>query len=140
MFYGLFPDYLFGFFRAGGENTIHPLFYGSTILKSNGLFLAEPSNFSQITALGILIEVLEFRRPRYLIAMALGFLVAHSGTGLLILLLFLPLAGLRDPRAGLASLSVVMAAFGFIAIGVVDSSAYVDRVGEFKSTRASGFF
>jgi hypothetical protein len=90
MFYGIVPDFLLEYQYAGGENTVHALSEGSHILKSNGLFLGEPSNFSQITAIGILIEVLEFRRPRYLLVMALGFLVAYSGTGIMTLLLFLP--------------------------------------------------
>src|SRR5262249_36853422 len=55
MFYGMVPDFLWGFYNSGGENTIIPL--GASLIKSNGLFLAEPSNFSQMTALGILIEV-----------------------------------------------------------------------------------
>lgn len=137
-FYGLVPDFLFGYFNAGGVNTIHPLFQGSAILKSNGLFLAEPSNFSQITALGILIEVLEFRRPRYLLGMALGFLVAYSGTGLM-LLGFLPLAGLRHSRAGLSALLIIMFALALFATGVIDPSAFLQRTGEFEDPDASAF-
>ncbi len=139
MFYGIVPDFLFGFFYAGGENTIHTLYEGSAILKSNGLFLGEPSNFSQITALGILIEVLEFRRPKYLLIMALGFLVAYSGTGLMILLLFLPLAGLRHRRAGLSALVVVMFALGLFAMGVIELSVFSSRVGEFQDPHSSAF-
>jgi hypothetical protein len=139
MFYGMVPDFLFGLFYAGGENTIHPLFYGSSILKSNGIFLQEPSIFSQITALGILIEVLKFRRPRYLLVMTLGFLVAYSGTGLALLLLFLPLAGLRHGRAGFSALFVAMFALGLFATGIIDFSAFTSRVGEFQDPRASAF-
>jgi hypothetical protein len=138
MFYGIVPDLLFGFFNAGGANTIHPLFQGSAILKSNGLFLAEPSSLSQLTAFGILIEILEFRRPRYLLGMALGFLVAYSGTGLMVLF-FLPLAGLRDARAGVAALLVVMFALGLFATGMIDASAFLDRAGEFQDTHSSAF-
>jgi hypothetical protein len=112
---------------------------GQRIIKSTGLFLPEPSEFSQMTALGILIEVLEFRRPRYLLVLALGFLVAYSGTGLMLLLIFLPLAGLRHGRAGLSALFVVMFMLGLIATGIIDLSAFTDRVGEFQDTRSSGF-
>jgi hypothetical protein len=112
---------------------------GSSLLKSNGIFLAEPGNLSQITAIAILIEVLEFRRPRYLLVMVLGFLMAYSGTGLMILLLFLPLAGLRHGRAGLSVVLVVMFALGLFATGIVDLSAFLSRAGEFEQTRASGF-
>jgi hypothetical protein len=138
-FYGILPDFLFGVERAGALNTIRMLEGSSSLIKSNGIFLGEPSTLSQITALGILIEVLVFRRPRYLLVMALGFLVAYSGTGLMILLLFLPLAGLRDGRAGLSALLVVMFVLGLFATGIIDPSAFVSRVGEFEDTRASGF-
>jgi hypothetical protein len=138
-FYGMVPDFLFGYFNSGAVNTLHPLFPGSTILKSNGLFFEEPSTFSQITALGILIEVLEFRRPRYLLIMALGFLVAYSGTGLMLLLLFLPLAGLRHGKAGFSALLVVMFALGLFATGIIDLSAFTSRVGEFQNNGGSAF-
>jgi hypothetical protein len=138
MFYGLVPDFLLGFFYAGGENTIHPLFEGSSILKSNGLFLTEPSALSQITATGILIEVLEFGRPLCLLIMALGFLVAYSGTGLFILA-FLPLAGLRDRKAGFSVVLVVLCALALFATGIIDLSQFSDRVGEFSDPNASGF-
>jgi hypothetical protein len=137
MFYGVVPDFLLGFYNSGGENTIVPLV--GHLIKSNGLFLSEPSTLSQVAALGILIEVLEFRRPRYLLAMIPGFLLAYSGTGMMILLLFLPLACLRDRRAGLAALLVVMSAFGLSAAGVIDLSFFQGRVGEFENTKASGF-
>jgi hypothetical protein len=138
-FYGIVPDFLFGYFYAGTVNTIHPLYYGSSILKSNGIFLEEPSTLSQIMALGILIEVLEFRRPRYLLIMTLGFLVAYSGTGLILLLLFLPLAGLRHGRAGFSALFVAMCALGLFATGIIDLSAFTSRVGEFRYNGGSAF-
>jgi hypothetical protein len=136
-FYGIVPDPLFEYARNGGQSTIREL--GNGLIKSNGIFLAEPSALSQITALGILIEVLEFRRPGFLLVLALGFLVACSGTGLMLLLLFLPLAALRNGKAGLSALLVVAFALGLLAIGVVDLSAFLSRIGEFHDTRASGF-
>jgi hypothetical protein len=138
MFYGIVPDFLFAAFNSGGTNTIHPI-EGSSLLKSNGIFLAEASNLSQITALGILIEVLEFRRLRYLLVMVLGFLMAYSGVGVMVLLLFLPLAGLRHGRAGLSALFVVIFALGLFATGIIDLSVFLARTGEFEDTHSSGF-
>jgi hypothetical protein len=103
------------------------------------MFLAEPSFLSQFTALGILVEVLEFRRPRCLLVMSLGFLVAYSGTGSMLLLIFLPLAGLRHSRAGLSALLVVVFILGLFATGIIDLSAFTDRVGEFDAPGSSGF-
>jgi hypothetical protein len=136
-FYGIVPDILFADPYAGAQ--ADPRNLGNGIIKSNGIFLAEPSFLSQITALGVLIEVLEFHRPRYLLVITLGFLVAYSGTGLMLLLLFLPLAGLRDGKAGLYAVLVVMFVLGLFATGIIDLSAFTSRVGEFEDTRSSGF-
>jgi hypothetical protein len=138
MFYGIVPDFLAGVFNGIGVNTVHPLFPGSSILKSNGLFLTEPSTLSQITAIGILIEVVEFGRPRCLFVMSLGFLVAYSGTGLFILA-FLSLAGLRDRKAGFSVVLVVLCATALFATGVIDLSQFSDRIGEFNDPNASAF-
>ena len=135
-FYGIVPDFLLDPSRDQGTGAPRGF---NGLIKSNGLFLAEPSIFSQITALGILIEILEFSRPRYLLVMVLGFLVAYSGTGLMLLLIFLPLAGLRHGRAGLSALLVVIFVVGLVASGIIELSAFTSRIGEFEDTKASGF-
>ena len=137
MFYGIVPDILLH--AATDQATSGRVRTVGDLLKSNGIFLAEPSTLSQITSLGILIEVLEFRRPRYLLVIALGFLVAYSGTGLMLLLLFLPLAGLRQGRAGLSALFVVMFMLGLFATGIIDLSVFTSRIGEFEDPHSSGF-
>jgi hypothetical protein len=137
-FFGIVPDFLFASFYTDRANTIIPITAGSSLIKSNGIFLVEPSGMSQIAALGILIEILEFQRPRYLLLLALGLLLAYSGTGLMILILFLPLAGLGR-KAGLPALLVLIFAFGLFMTGIIDSSAFFSRAGEFENTRASGF-
>jgi hypothetical protein len=133
-FYGIFPNFLFGSALVDRNDFGPP-----THFRSNGIFLTEASFLSQMTALGILIEVLEFRRPRYLLVLALGFLLAYSGTGLMILLVFLPLTGLREGRAGLSALFVVIFALGLVATGIIDLSAFSGRISEFEDTRTSGF-
>ena len=135
-FYGLVPDIFLDPVRDQGS--LGARTFGN-LIKSTAIFLSEASALSQITALGILIEVLEFGRPRYLLVMALGFLVAYSGTGLLLLLIFLPLAGLRHGRAGLSALFVIMFVVGLFATGIFDLSAFTSRVSEFQETHSSGF-
>jgi hypothetical protein len=137
VFYGTVPDFLLNSAHDQASNEART--FGSGIIKSNGFFLAEPSTLSQITALGILIEVLEFHRPRYLVVMALGFLVAYSGTGLITLLLFLPLAGLRNSRAGLSAFMIVVFTLGLLVTGIIDLSAFTSRVDEFDTVNSSGF-
>jgi hypothetical protein len=136
-FFGLVPDALLEFGRSGGWTTVREL--GNGLIKSNGIFLTEPSALSQMTALGILIEVLEFRRWRYLFVLALGFLVAYSGTGLMLLLFFLPLSGLHHGKAGLAAMVVGAFTLALLATGIIDPAVFLSRVGEFQDTRASGF-
>ena len=136
MFYGIFPDFLL---PATHWNTIHTTEAGSSLLKANGIFLQEPGTFSQVMALGLLIEVLEFRRPRYLMVMALGFLLAYSGTGLMMLALFLPLASLHHRRVALAVFLVTIFGLGLFATGILDAHLFLDRTGEFTTTGTSGF-
>jgi hypothetical protein len=135
-FYGIVPDFLTSDFASYWSGDIRNF---SGIIKSTGMFLSEPSIFSQVTALGILIEVLEFRRPRYLLVIALGFLVAYSGTGLMLLLIFLPLAGLRHGRAGLSALLVVVFILGLFATGIIHLSVFTSRISEFNDMNSSGF-
>ncbi len=134
-FYGVFPKFLF----TDRENTIIPVAAGSHLIKSNGIFLEEPSALSQIAALGILIEVLEFHRLRYILLLALGLLLSYSGTGLMLLLVFLPVASIVYRSARLTALLLIIFAFALIASGSIDLSAFTSRVGEFENTRASGF-
>jgi hypothetical protein len=107
--------------------------------RANGIFLSEASSLSQISALGILVEILTFRRPGYLIVLTLGFLVSYSGTGSLVLLLFLPLAGLSNDKASLPVLLVVIFALGLLATGIIDSYALTNRVYELQSPGSSGY-
>jgi hypothetical protein len=135
-FYGLVPDIFLD--PVHDQGSLGARTFGN-LIKSTAIFLGEASALSQITALGILVEVLEFGRPRYLVVMALGFVVACSGTGLLLLLLFLPLAALRHGRAGLSALLVVIFVAGVGTTGIIDLSAFTSRIGEFEDTGSSGF-
>ena len=142
MFYGIFPDSVLPLNGVGGRgeaNTMGTLSAAGGLLKSNGIFLGEASEMSQIAALGILIEILEFRRPRYLIMLTLGFLLAYSGTGITILLVSLPLAFLANRKAQPALMLVVLFAFGLLAAGVINLSTFTTRIGEFQENGSSGF-
>ncbi len=136
-FYGIIPDFLLSDPEAVGMHDPR-LTYGG-IIQATGLFLPEPSALGQITAFGILIEILEFRRPRYLLVMAIGFLLAYSGTGLMLLLLFLPLTSLHRKEAALSALFVVILVVGLVATGIIDLANFTSRVSEFKYTNSSGF-
>jgi hypothetical protein len=138
-FFGIIPDYLLASYSIGGVNTIIPITEGSSLIKSNGIFLTEPSTLSQIMALAILIEILEFRRSPYLFLLAFGFLLSYSGTGLMTLLLCLPFTGLVHRGAIFYVLLGIMFVVGLSVTGIVDLSVFVSRTGEFEDTRGSGF-
>jgi hypothetical protein len=136
MFFWVFPDSLLPF--HAGVNTMGIV--GAAGLKqANGIFLGEASILSQMAALAILIEVLEFRRPRFLIVLTIGFLLAYGGTGASILLISLPLAFIHNRRVQLPLLLVSLFAVGLFATGVIHLSAFTSRLGEFEDTRLSGF-
>jgi hypothetical protein len=142
MFFGIFPDSVLPVNGMGGRtgvNTMGTLSAAGGVLKSNGIFLEEAAEMSQIAALGILIEILEFRRPRYLIMLTLGFLLAYGGTGSTILLVSLPLAFLANRKAQPPLMLVGLFAFGLLAAGVFDLSTFTSRIGEFEDTHSSGF-
>jgi hypothetical protein len=129
MFFGIIPDSLL----------THPGESVEAGVKSNGIFLLEASYMSQIGALGILVEILEFRRPRYLLVLTLAFLLAYGGSGLSILLLSLPLAAFVNPKAQLPAIVVTLFALVLFATGFIHLSMFTSRLGEFENTGSSGF-
>jgi hypothetical protein len=129
MFFGIFP----------GSMLLHTWGGIASGQKINGIFLDESSTMSQIAALGIIVEVLGFRRPRYLLLITLAFLLAYSGTGITILLVGLPLALLMDRRAQLPVLVIGLSACVLLTIGIIHLSGFTSRLGEFEDTHTSGF-
>jgi hypothetical protein len=137
MFFGIFPNAVLPS-SGGGANTMGIIGPGG-LHKSNGIFLTEASVMSQIAAVGILIEIIEFRRPRYLIVLTLGLLVAYTGTGLTVLLVGLPLAFLMNRRVQLPVLLIGLFACVLLTMGIIQLSTFTSRLGEFENTHASGF-
>lgn len=72
------------------------------LLKSNGFFLAEPSTFSQLMAVAFTIELVGFRRARFLALFITGLLLSFSGTGWIVLETFLLALMASRGRQGLA--------------------------------------
>lgn len=134
-----FADHVPQQFLLNGFNTVIPLRWDSPILKSNGFFFVEPSTFSQYLALAAVFELLfrgmTARLAVYLIALPTSF----SGTGLLLLIVMIPLVLLyrRDFRA-IAGLGLL----GAIALATGDFwhlDALLARTGEFGSTDSSAY-
>ncbi len=125
-----------------GYNLRIPLGVGHA-LKSNGFFLLEPSMMSQFMALGLIIEILAFRRPLFLALFVVGMLLSFSGTGWIVLASFIVAASLSLGwrGVGLAAATVVLLALvltvGWFLFPAV-AHALADRANEFSQPGTSG--
>ena len=114
-----------------------------SLLKSNGFFLVEPSVMSQFMAMGIIIEVLYFRRVIWLIVLGLALVLAESGTGILVLAAFVVAVALRLGLRGVL-LAVFMLLFAVVLAGIVSlavpevADIAQGRLGEFSTQGTSG--
>lgn len=109
------------------------------IVKSTGLWLLEPSHLSQLMAVALIVEVAWFRRPAVLAALAAGLLLAFSGTGVVLLAVFLPvlLIGSGRGRWLVAGLVLLLPALWALA-DTFPVDYFLARLGEFASPQASG--
>jgi hypothetical protein len=122
-----------------GYNVIIPLSYGDNVMRSNGVFFLEPSFFSQFLGLAVVIELLGARRATRLLLFAGAMLVCYSGTGLLLVFVFLPWILMRRGNASVIFAMGVLAIVLSLAGGVIDLDTLTGRVSEFSSTESSGF-
>jgi hypothetical protein len=122
-------------FLLDGYNTTYPIAYGEALLKPNGMFLLEPSFFSQMIALGLLSELVFFRRKWRMILFVIGLGASFSGTGIIILLLALIFIGSARAILGFALLAAILIA-AISALGYGD--IYLARATETSDSRSSG--
>jgi hypothetical protein len=129
----LLPERLF----VPGFNLVIPVSGG--IVKSTGLWLLEPSILSQLMAIGIVVELARFRRPLVLATLVTGLGLAFSGTGLMLLVVFLPLLLIAGGLGGWLVVGLALAALAVWAFAdVFPISYFVARLGEFGNPQASG--
>lgn len=115
----------------------------SSLLKANGFFLVEPSVFSQLMAMGVIIEVLQARRLLYLAIFTLGLLLSFSGTGWIVLGAFVLGSTIGTGSRGvLISLTVVAllgTALAVVALFAPDFLTVMGaRLGEINQPGTSG--
>jgi hypothetical protein len=126
-------------FVARYYNMMNPVRYGSPLFKSNGVFMAEPSYFSQLLAAGVVCETLGPRRLWRLAVFGMGFVVSYSGTGLLMLIAAAPVFVLAHRRYDLIAFFaggvLVLLLFGE-ALGL---DVFVERATEFRDPRSSAY-
>jgi hypothetical protein len=130
-------------FRVAAFNTQGYVTYGSNIFRTNGVFMLEPSFFSQFLAIGVVIELITRRRVWAMAAMFVGMLVSYSGTGLALLGACLVFLGVSQKRwvllGSLAAAGVTVLTVAGLVGNVPYVSVFLARAGEFSSQGSSGF-
>jgi hypothetical protein len=122
-------------FLLDGYNTTYPIAYGNALLKPNGMFLLEPSFFSQMIALGVLSELVFFKRIWLIVLFAVGLAASFSGTGLVILVPALIFVGTARAIFGFTLLAtLVIVAIAALGYGDI----FLSRATETGETGSSG--
>jgi hypothetical protein len=127
------PDFM----RTSG--TFNTVISVGSFNKSNGFFFREPSGFSFLMALALIVESVSQRRVGRIAAFAFALLLTYSGTGILLLLI-----GASYPLGAktLLRLGVVLCV-GAVLFALFDDTLNLSytfsRVSEFDSTRSSGY-
>lgn len=118
------------------QSTIH---YASTQLRATGMFMLEPSFLTQFLAVAIVAETLTSKRLWRLGLYGAGILVAHAGTGMLILLVCMPFVIITRRRWDLVLLGALGIAIVFVFAEALNLELITNRVGEFSDPNSSGF-
>jgi hypothetical protein len=113
--------------------------YGSHEFRANGVFLLEPSFFSQVLAVAIVAELCTFGRLGRIGLYGVALIVSYSGTGLIVLAVCLPLCLVAQRRWGLLVLGLLALAMliGFQLYS--HGHGLLSRVGEFDSEQSSAY-
>ncbi len=130
-------------FRVSAFNMQGYVEYGSAVYRANGVFMLEPSFFSQLVAIGVVVELITRRRPWAITMLSAALLIAYAGTGialLVICLLFLAVAQARwRLLGGLAVAGAVLVASAGLLENVPYVGALLSRATEFTAEGSSGF-
>jgi hypothetical protein len=127
-----------------GYNNLNYFEDGSEIIKSNGVFLNEPSSLSQFVCLAIIIELAYFRRLWPIIFYSGAEIVSYSGTGILMLLAVAPILLWRYSWKGRYSWKAIVALaaaglVGFLFFNELGLGLFVWRSTEFEAPTSSGY-
>jgi len=130
-------------FRVAAFNTQGYVQYGSNVYRTNGVFMLEPSFFSQFLAIGVVIELITRRRKWVMATMGVAMLLSYSGTGIALLGACLLYLGFSQRRwvllATLGAAVVAVFAFAGLVGNVPYVSVFIARASEFSSQGSSGF-
>ncbi len=117
--------------------------YGSSIIRSNGFFLVEPSTFSQLLMLAVLVEFFIKRDWRWLPLYGLAYVFTYAGTGVLALGLACGLYLLTLPRDAGRMVTFAAVAAGLAVVGLIAFPGQLDaltgRANELSYSGSSGY-
>jgi hypothetical protein len=113
--------------------------YGSHEYRANGVFLLEPSFFSQVLAVAIVAELCTFGRLSRIGLYGLALVVSYSGTGLIVLAVCLPLCLVAQRRWGLLVFGLVVLAAIIAVQFYFHANRLLSRIGEFDSEQSSAY-
>lgn len=116
-----------------------PLSYGSSTFKSNGVFLLEPSFFSQFMALALLVELSAQNSYRRMAVYVAAMIVSYSGTGIVVLIVCLPILVIKEERWDLLAFAGLSAILLVVFASQLNLDVYLQRATEVDSTRSSAF-
>ena len=124
-------------FVAKGYYSFQPLSWGSEFYKSNGVFLFEPSYYSRLLAIALLIEILIFKDVLRMVLFGIALGTAFSGTGLIILIVLYPRMLMDRPKL-VGGLTVATAILMIPAILLTTAGqALLGRSSEFSNHQSS---
>jgi len=113
--------------------------YGSQEYRANGVFLLEPSFFSQVLAVAIIAELCTLARVTRLAVFGVALIVSYSGTGIIVLAVCLPLCLVAQRRWGLLLLGLVALAVIIPLQLYFHSGRLLSRVAEFGANQSSAY-
>lgn len=108
-------------------------------VKSNGFFFKEPSLYSIVMALGILLELARGRRLARLAALSLALMLTYSGSGLLVLAVGLLFPLRLKTLVRLAGAAVVGGVLVLALWDLLNLGFTLGRVSEFANPRSSAY-
>lgn len=128
------PDFVVQGFNAQGTVS-----YYSTQIRATGMFMLEPSFLAQFLAVAIVAESVTTRRLWPLGLYTLGIIVAHAGTGILILVVCMPFIVFIHRRWDLLLLGVIGILVLLLFGEVLGLDFITSRASEFDDPNSSGF-
>jgi hypothetical protein len=115
--------------------------YGSNVMRSNAVFLREPSTFSQLMCVAMVVEATAVRKYTFLPLYLVSYLVSFSGTGLFSLAAAISINAIFSIKS-LVRIPLIIVVAGLCAwllsiAAPAMMDRYLSRMNEVQSTKSS---